>query len=212
MDSTAWAEPSPARHQSNIRSILEQVKCGAKNKSEAFSELRSILNSSARGLGPTLKSNEETESSGEELGVKEEHSQNFNTVSPPSRFTHEDRRMLINKLIEKKRRSEADILLDPQNSNSVSAPNDMEFHYGTNSDFQGEDENKWGNDSRHRGNQNVNNPNDRYQNRKSDTYNSDYEGDREEKGWHKFFLAYVVIVVIILLRFDVYYIVTLMYN
>ena len=178
MDSTAWVEPSPARHQSNIRTILEQVKCGAKNKSEAFSELRNILNSSARGLGPTLKSNEETESSFEGLGVKEENNQNFDTVSPPSRFTHEDRRMLINKLIEKKRRSEADnsVQLDPQNTRSVSALNEEEF------ENQGEYENKWGNDSRHRRNQSVSNQNDRYQNGKADNCNSDNEGDREEKG------------------------------
>ena len=154
---------------------MEQVKSGAKNKSEAFSELRSILNSSAgRGNGPTLKGDEEPGSSVDEVGVEEVHGQNFSTVNPPSRFTHEDRRMLINKLIEKKRRSEGEYSVSSQGQREISAPdlNEGEDQYNVSGEYQGEDENKWGNDSQHVRNQNGENNN----------FSDDYEGDREEKG------------------------------
>ena len=52
------------RHQSLIRNILEQVKNGEKNKSDAFHELRSILNSSSRKVDAVDNSEREIKESG----------------------------------------------------------------------------------------------------------------------------------------------------
>jgi hypothetical protein len=84
---------------------LEQVKSGEKNKSEAFIELRSILNSSGgKGLGGGGDSFMH-----ESMLMEDEKIANQSYTSnteKQSRFSQEDRRILINKLIEKKRRAE----------------------------------------------------------------------------------------------------------
>lgn len=103
MESASWEGPAPTRSQSNIRNILEQVKSGTKNKTEAFTELRSILNSSAgKGIGCS----EERKSIADQAVNDEEKNHGHSSSHVPSRFSQEDRRMLINKLIEKKRRSD----------------------------------------------------------------------------------------------------------
>ena len=172
-------EESPARHQSNIRNILEQVKSGVKNKSEAFSELRGILNSSAgKGLGAFSR--------GEEADVEEEQPQYYGNgsangsgnglgnVPNQGRFSQEDRRMLINKLIEKKRRNEEENI-DSENiaENIPYSEQEGEGDYQYDNEYQGEEENKWENNP-------SNNQNN--QNNGSDDLRYSYEGDREEKG------------------------------
>ena len=187
MENAEYSGPTPARHQSNIRNILEQVKSGAKNKSEAFSELRGILNSSAgKGFAPPLKRDEEVEveedrdESSREAVSESQQNQNpnhsSNSINVAARFTHEDRRILINKLIEKKRRGEEDSPdfegNVPKNAVLTSIDQDGNYRYGNNQsgnnlsaeEYHGEDENKWGNDQ----NENYN--------------NNKYEGEREEKG------------------------------
>lgn len=99
-------ETTPAagtvKSQSTIRMILEQVKSGEKNKSDAFIELRGILNSSGgKGLGGGGAW--EDSMMEDEKNANQSYSSN-NAIQ--SRFSQEDRRILINKLIEKKRRAE----------------------------------------------------------------------------------------------------------
>lgn len=74
----------------HIRDIVAQVKSGVKSKTDAFNELKSILQSTAR-RSPTQQP--ETENS-----MGDDGQQN-------TRFSTEDRRHLISKLIEKKRQT-----------------------------------------------------------------------------------------------------------
>jgi hypothetical protein len=98
---------SAVKSQSTIRMILEQVKSGEKNKSDAFLELRSILNSSGgKGMGG---GGGDSWTEGDSMMMDEEKNVNQSYTSNnanQSRFSQEDRRILINKLIEKKRRAE----------------------------------------------------------------------------------------------------------
>ena len=149
--------PLPARSQSTIRKILEQVKSGEKNKSEAFAELRGILNSSAgKNLGSNLMG-EEPEEMSERFVKDDERLQTHLLTQTPSRFSQEDRRMLINKLIEKRRRSDDKIsTISPLTGANFSASelqNGDYRHdddtYNSNGSYQeGDDEIKWGEDDR----------------------------------------------------------------
>jgi hypothetical protein len=77
----------------HIRDIVAQVKSGVKSKTEAFNELRTILQSNVKKAeSPTLFSTE--------AGVGADDAQ-----QNAGRFSQEDRRVLINKLIDKKRQS-----------------------------------------------------------------------------------------------------------
>ena len=82
--------------QTNIRDLVAQVKSGQKNKAEAFNELQSILRSNAAQEG-----NENIE--GGEQGVEDDGMSA--SASTGTRISQEDRRMLINKLIEQKKLS-----------------------------------------------------------------------------------------------------------
>jgi hypothetical protein len=121
---------SPARRQSNIRNILEQVKSGQKNKTEAFHELRSILNSSLTRTmdadGDRIPGPEREQEQAEDVGE-------VNNVGPPTDqaptgiFSHEDRRAFLNKLIEKQIRGGNDeVMMDPSgqedDGNDLSQP------------------------------------------------------------------------------------------
>ena len=77
----------------HIRDIVAQVKSGVKSKTEAFNELKSILQTTAKPASP------EADLSDESLQA--------------SRFSQEDRRVLINKLIEKKRIGRLGMPLSP---------------------------------------------------------------------------------------------------
>ena len=112
-------DDSSNRQQSNIRNILEQVKSGQKNKSEAFHELRNILQSTVRKTGTDFSS-----SSIQQGGDGETSSlpinTGLNTSNDAPRFSNEDRRILINHIIERKKRTEDDTVvahggLDPDN-------------------------------------------------------------------------------------------------
>ena len=111
------------RQQSNIRNILEQVKSGQKNKSEAFHELRNILQSTVRKTGTDFSSSsiqQESEGGGGETSSSLPINNGLNTSSDGPRFTNEDRRILINHIIERKKRTEDDTVvahggLDPEN-------------------------------------------------------------------------------------------------
>jgi hypothetical protein len=88
--------------QLNIRDLVSQVKSGELDKNTAFNNLQNILraNSGGEGGGPET---EEGQTGGEgELG-DDLLSQNTGKIS------QEDRRMLINKLIEKKRQNRSDV-------------------------------------------------------------------------------------------------------
>jgi len=101
-------------HQTSIRMILEQVKSGEKNKSQAFHELRTILQSrpdaSFQDTSHAYNNNSSSSSSSGAGGV------GGSDAGP--RFSNEDRRVLINHIIERKKRSEEDTVgaqgaLDP---------------------------------------------------------------------------------------------------
>ena len=88
--------------QLNIRDLVSQVKSGELDKNTAFNNLQNILraNSGGEGGGPET---EDGQTGGEgELG-DDLLSQNTGKIS------QEDRRMLINKLIEKKRQNRSDV-------------------------------------------------------------------------------------------------------
>ena len=168
MEPANWEGSSPSRHQSSIRNILEQVKSGTKNKTEAFTELRNILNSSAgRGLGSSPRADEGNEPiDGDAVLVGKIISQS--SSQGPSRFTQEDRRMLINKLIEKKRRSEEEAPnIVPLTGENLSASEflhstyrvDTHNYYSKRDNDRGDDERKWGDGARSSGDS-RNNPED----------------------------------------------------
>jgi hypothetical protein len=103
-----------ARNQSSIQQILHQVKSGQRDKSEAFSELRNILTSSARRNSHsnyTADGNENIEgnrkskynSDQNEHGNELDNASLSSTGPVPARFSQEDRKLLINRLIEKKK-------------------------------------------------------------------------------------------------------------
>lgn len=79
--------------QMNIRDLVDQVKRGQKNKAEAFAELQSILRKSAAQEGE------------EDADAEEGDNGDGASNSTGGRISQEDRRMLINKLIEQKRQS-----------------------------------------------------------------------------------------------------------
>jgi hypothetical protein len=82
-------EMSNGLNQSHIRDIVSQVKSGLKTKTEAFNELKSILQASNKKLEPTTTDDDLIDESDKNIAG--------------GRFSQEDRRLLINKLIEKKR-------------------------------------------------------------------------------------------------------------
>jgi hypothetical protein len=154
MQPATWEGPSPARHQSNIRQILEQVKSGQKSKSDAFSELRGILNTSAgKGLGLATASKGEEEEAEEVFeGILKEEGKKLNPdnnqINTPSRFSQEDRKVLINKLIENKRRNELENKLSSELNNASKYQQEYQSNgetYNISSQYQeGQEERKWG--------------------------------------------------------------------
>jgi hypothetical protein len=95
-----------SRHHSNIQSILQQVRSGQRNKSEAFSELRNILltTSSRKPDGSSdaenYRQHPNTVGQGDDA---ENRSTGSGAAKIPSRLSLEERRQLINRLIEKKK-------------------------------------------------------------------------------------------------------------
>ena len=105
------------QHQTSIRQILEQVKSGEKNKSQAFHELRNILQSrpdvsfQEAAAAAVAAANDNNNSSSSSSGA--------GGYDAGPRFSNEDRRVLINHIIERKKRSEEDTVgaqgeLDPE--------------------------------------------------------------------------------------------------
>ena len=188
MESTSWEGPTPARSQSNIRNILEQVKSGTKNKAEAFTELRSILNSSAgKGAG----SSEERKSISDIAINDEERNHGHSSSHVPSRFSQEDRRMLINKLIEKKRRNDENIpVIAPLTGANLSASELLQGDYRSERDSYssraehqaGDDEERWDDHDTSAGNirGSGNGIDQRF------LYDGRDRGEREEKGTEDF--------------------------
>ena len=186
MEPSNWDGPLPARSQSTIRKILEQVKSGEKNKTDAFAELRGILNSSSgKNLGTTLMG-EEPEEMSERVIKEEERLQTQFLNQTPSRFSQEDRRMLINKLIEKRRRSDHKIpTISPLTGANLSASelqhsdyrHDHDTYTSNESYQEGVDENKWGGDDGFSESDRINQNGTSRQSRDSRD-----RGDREEKG------------------------------
>ena len=72
-----------------IRDIVSQVKSGAKSKTDAFNELKQILQT--------------TTSKPEQMVPEDGNSVTPETDSSANKFSQQDRRNLINRLIEKKR-------------------------------------------------------------------------------------------------------------
>ncbi len=100
--------------QVNIRDLVAQVKSGQKNKNEAFKELQNILKQST---GSTTIASESAN--------EEEDNDALSSNSIGGRISQEDRRLLINKLIEQKRQARAEAeneLKDEQTQGSNSYP------------------------------------------------------------------------------------------
>lgn len=195
---------SPARHQSNIRNILNEVKSGKKNKSEAFSELRNILNSSAvKKLGADmridyneieLENSAYEESKGHNTDNNDNNNDNINisNVQIPSRFSQEDRRLLINKLIEKKKRNEEEGNKNSSNSNNIIEGKEIQSKLNYLKDEEEYITNANNGNNYNENNQYINNQNKNRWNeseiRKNDRTDARYENDRdredafEEKG------------------------------
>jgi len=84
--------------QVNIRDLVAQVKSGNKNKTDAFKELQNILKQTGASV-------EDVEGSANGEVENDEMSSN----SLGGRISQEDRRLLINKLIEQKRQARAEM-------------------------------------------------------------------------------------------------------
>jgi hypothetical protein len=90
--------------QLNIRDLVSQVKSGELDKNTAFNNLQNILRSNAGGNGDGIPQTAEStlfQAEGDD-GGDDGQSQSTGKIS------QEDRRMLINKLIEKKRQGRTD--------------------------------------------------------------------------------------------------------
>lgn len=103
---------SASKQQSNrIGEIVQQVKSGQKDKSAAFAELQDILRSSSHSDSINDGSNIDGPESGDQYDNMPEGEYDAGSISTTgaaataSRISQEDRRMLINKLIEKKRQN-----------------------------------------------------------------------------------------------------------
>lgn len=83
--------PETTTKESNVRDLVQQLKSGRKNKSEAFLELQHLLKSQA--------------TSNERSMVEDDDTGTQSTSTGAARFSKEDRRLLITKLIEKKRQN-----------------------------------------------------------------------------------------------------------
>jgi len=82
--------------QVQIRDIVAQVKSGAKSKTEAFNELKLILQATAGQSKPTAAAALDDDE-------EEPHREDSDGPQSSSRFSQQERRVLINKLIDKKR-------------------------------------------------------------------------------------------------------------
>jgi len=80
----------------NIRDIVLKVQTGKMDKSEAFTELKDILQQGSQQRGRGLDYSPDRK-------AFEDVSVDGSSVSSTARFTREDRRQIINKLIEKKK-------------------------------------------------------------------------------------------------------------
>lgn len=100
-----YDDGSAAAAQSNIRNIVSLVKSGKLNKSEAFNELRYMLkNPSSHGGGQfSMPADSREDTPAHESFPSSPELPKQASVSTTPRFSKEDRRLLINKLIEKKR-------------------------------------------------------------------------------------------------------------
>jgi hypothetical protein len=101
-----YDEGSAAAAQSNIRNIVSMVKSGKLNKSEAFNELRHMLKNPTRGTADFSMPDDSRENIPPHDGYPDSPDmspQTHASASTTPRFSKEDRRLLINKLIEKKR-------------------------------------------------------------------------------------------------------------
>ena len=124
--------------QSRIGEIVNQVKSGQKDKSAAFAELQGILRSSSQGDGDeyddagandTIRGPETSDQydGGADGGEPDYDAGSTSTGVTVSRISQEDRRLLINKLIEKKR----------QNRMSAQKPlEDEQPQYDSQEDYQ----------------------------------------------------------------------------
>lgn len=91
----------------NIRDIVSQVKSGHLNKPDAIHEIRSALQTGGNGRSETAQhSVRDSDTDYDNQQGQSEERQSLSTIGQ-SRFSQEDRRLLINKLIEKKKQSRA---------------------------------------------------------------------------------------------------------
>jgi hypothetical protein len=152
----------------NIREIVAMVKSGKINKSDAFNELRHLLKHSNTTRSQPMDDNNDTRHAGTE--DNDNNNNNNNSMSPPpnpsdsidftpghqktnssatslpssqSRFSKEDRRILINTLIEKKRRDrmqQSNIMDDDDDDDDNSLDRD---HYDEEGYDEGYDDNNY---------------------------------------------------------------------
>eukprot|EP01041_Mallomonas_annulata_P010060 gene10060-20960_t len=149
--------------QTHIREIVRQVKSGEKNKHLAFEELRGLLRNSV----PVDEKNIPPPPSSSYQDPFENHSDNQDNfendvnyhqkdvdvvdddlqVNVLSRFSHDDRRLIISKLIEKKRqdrlRGSAEPLLPQQNSRHIDHDLSSIIESDQQSSIQGEQKGHW---------------------------------------------------------------------
>ena len=114
--------------QVNIRDLVAQVKSGHKNKADAFKELQNILKSTVGSDGSSTVP-EELEGAGGVQGADGASIQS----SLGGRISQEDRRLLINKLIEQKRQARASESRehDPEAEAEDEVKGGAEQHYAT---------------------------------------------------------------------------------
>jgi hypothetical protein len=132
--------------QGNIRDIVELVRSGRINKADAFNELRTLLKNPSRGKEPEENEthiDEESEyinpKTAESIDLSARQEEDDNTTpadrlanSTSTAFSKEDRRLLINKLIEKKRQSKIQQSYDSSMLRD-SIPADSDQYYNDNS-------------------------------------------------------------------------------
>jgi len=96
---------SSKQQSSRIGEIVQQVKSGQKEKSAAFAELQGILRSSSHTEGESVDGTGPETVDQQYDGGDDYDTGSTSTGVTASRISQEERRMLINKLIEKKRQN-----------------------------------------------------------------------------------------------------------
>lgn len=115
---------SDLANKTALRQIVSEVRSGTKNKTEAFNELKSILQSSNKAVSSLPLASNEQSGEAEVKGYTD--STTSATAPTESKISKEERRLLINKLLsEKNKLSDNDgqeLNFNSNNSSAVTSP------------------------------------------------------------------------------------------